>query len=338
MRICIVGHYGGNESFTDGQSVKVQSLYNALKKHLPNEKVDLVDTYYLNKTTLMFSLRFLHCLLFDKVFIFLPAARGRTILFKVFFYIKKILRKRVFHDCIAGSLDEEVLVHKNWIKYLNCFDSNWMESPQQVEKLKAIGITNTEYIPNFKSITPISIDEMRGIQYERPFKFCTFCRVEPRKGIEDALIAMKEINEVNPGTAELDVYGPIQPGQEDWFDRMQKEYNGLFNYCGVVNPNDSVDCLKEYLALLFPTRYFTEGMPGTIIDAMFAGIPVIARKWAWCDNMIKDGYNGIVYDFSNPRAIDQILNMKENCLKESFRYSECEVISKIISILTWGGH
>lgn len=341
MRICIVGHFGGNENFTDGQSVKVKSLYEGLSFHYPDLLIDKVDTYYLKKNPIKLGFSFLKCLLFDKRIVFLPAARGRNYFFRLFYIINRFSKKKIYHDCIAGSLNKAIPVHPKWKKYLNSFEVNWMESPEQVEKLREVGIANAEYLPNFKHIEPVSVETIKSLKYSKPFRFCTFCRVEPMKGIEDALQAIREINKRESGLAVLDVYGPIQPGYEEWFEQTKTKYQDVLNYCGVVDPHDSVRALKDYFIMLFPTQYFSEGMPGTIIDAMYAGLPVIARRWAWCDNMIQTGYNGISYDFEHPEKLveiiwdavhhpDAMVAMKENCLNESEKYSEKVIVEKIV--------
>lgn len=339
-RIGIVGHFGGKELFTDGQTVKVKSLFEGLSFHYPEVQIDTVDTYFLNKKPFKFGISLTNCLFHNNKIIFLPAARGREYMFCFFYYLSSWLKKDVYHDCIAGSLDIEIADHPRWMKYLNGFKVNWMESPEQVEKLRKIGISNAVYLPNFKHIEPISLEEMKTLKYEKPYKFCTFSRVEPKKGIEDALRIIQDINNTEGVVAQLDVYGPVQPGHEDWFEQTKDTYKNILHYKGVVDPHDSVDVLKRYFALLFPTQYFTEGMPGTIIDAMFAGLPVIARRWAWCDNMIQSGYNGISYSFDNPELLkdvlldavsnpETILSMKENCLKEANKYSEKVIVEKI---------
>ena len=344
MRISIVGHFGGKELFTDGQSVKIKSLYEGLSYYYPDLVIDKVDTYYLKKNPFIFIFSLFRCLIRNKKIIFLPAARGRKYMFCVFYYICVLLNRDVYHDCIASSLDRELADHPKWLKYLNRFKVNWMESPEQVKELKKIGINNAVYLPNFKHIECLSLDEMKTFQYMKPYNFCTFSRVEPKKGIEDALKIIQKINDAKGFVAQLDVYGPIQPGFEEWFEQIKDTYKDICNYKGIVNPHDSVDALKKYFALLFPTQYYTEGMPGTIIDAMFAGVPVIARRWAWCDNMIQSGYNGISYDYESPELLEEILlrviddpniilSMKGNCLNESEKYSEKLIVKRIYQTL-----
>ena len=216
-----------------------------------------------------------------------------------------------------------------------------MESPTQVERLKSMGIMNASYLPNFKPLESVDVS-LLNVDIQHTKRFVVFSRVEEKKGIEDALCAIKDINDSSTQImATLDIYGPVQPGSEEWFESIIKRYAGIANYKGVVDPYASVSTIKNYFALLFPTQYFTEGMPGTIVDAMFAGLPVISRRWAWCDCMIISGYNGISYDFDKPELLKEILervirnpteiiNMKANCVKESEKYSDKFVIKKIV--------
>lgn len=99
--------------------------------------------------------------------------------------------------------------------------------------------------------------------------------------------------------------------------------------------------LKEYYMLLFPTYWNGEGMPGTIIDALSAGLPIIARRWEFCDDMIDDMLTGLVYEFNQPEELERriefavenpaiIANMKKTCLDKALEYSEDCVIGRII--------
>ena len=44
---------------------------------------------------------------------------------------------------------------------------------------------------------------------------------------------------------------------------------------------------------IFPTRFTTEGIPGSIIDSYYAGVPVLASKWNSFDDVIEDGKTGV---------------------------------------------
>ena len=65
--------------------------------------------------------------------------------------------------------------------------------------------------------------------------------------------------------------------------------------------------LKNYFLLAFPTKFYTEGIPGTILDAYAAGVPVIASKWESFFDVIEEGKTGIGYEFDNQKELEKIL-------------------------------
>lgn len=102
-------------------------------------------------------------------------------------------------------------------------------------------------------------------------------------------------------------------------------------YKGFVDAAKSVETLQSYYMLLFPTRYYNEGIPGTIIDAMAAGVPVIARKWHYCSEMLMHQINGLIYDFDDKNGLFEmikysienetvIVKMKSKCLEKADEY------------------
>ena len=100
-------------------------------------------------------------------------------------------------------------------------------------------------------------------------------------------------------------------------------------YKGMVESSKSVEVLKSYYVLLFPTRFFTEGIPGTIVDAYAAGIPVISSRWESFSDVVDERETGFGYEFGNVNELikmikyvlnqpDYIIKMKEKCLEKSF--------------------
>lgn len=332
--ICIVGHFGGNRSFTDGQTVKTKYLYNALLER--SFSVDKVDTFFVNTKPLFFIFQLMKNIIKNDVIIFLLSKNGRKILFPFFYFVHNISSKRFFHYAIGGSLAREVIKNPRFKKYVAYFSGNWVESKKLVNELREVGVENSCYVPNFKKIKPIE-----DIEVNDKFKFCTFSRVILEKGIEDAINAIESLK--NKYTVSLDIYGPIPDDYKKRFFEILK-YTECCHYKGSVSPDESVNILKDYYCLLFPTFWKAEGMPGTIIDAFASGLPVIARRWPLCDELITDGKTGLVYDFDKPELLvekieyaiahkDEIFNMKMNCLNESKKYSEEVVITQIIDLL-----
>ncbi len=165
------------------------------------------------------------------------------------------------------------------------------------------------------------------------------------KGIEDAIAAVKAVNKIFGFTVcKLDIYGQISETYESRFDEMKKEFKEEIQYCDCVNPSESVDVLKQYFALLFPTYYEGEGFAGTIIDAFSAGIPVVASDWKYNKEIVGDGV-GAVYHTGNNKELEAImidfcrhpqkaLSMKKKCLMESNKYTADHVIRQLNELIS----
>ena len=80
--------------------------------------------------------------------------------------------------------------------------------------------------------------------------------------------------------------------------------------------------------MIFPTHYKTEGIPGTIIDAYAAGIPVVAARWNNCRDVIDEGVTGVGYELGNVHELTDCLDniarnpkrfisMKIDCVKKA---------------------
>ena len=64
---------------------------------------------------------------------------------------------------------------------------------------------------------------------------------------------------------------------------------------GEIDSDKSVDIIKNYYWLLFPTRWDGEESAGTICESFIAGVPVIATDWKFNSEMIKSGYDVLIY-------------------------------------------
>ena len=323
----------------DGQTIKTKNVYNALKREGYFD-VRKIDTYFIRKNPVRFFVQFLFSVFTTEKYIVLLSQNGRKVLFPVLYFIEKYLHKNVYNYGIGGRLAREVNQKAKWKKYVSNFHGNWMESPQIVEDLARLGVNNAVYIPNFKRLTILKKEEMVK-SFDEPYRFVIFSRINKEKGIEDAIAAINSVNhKYNKKIATLDLYGPIEDGYEKRLEQCLSDSDKYCRYCGVVDSEKSVEALKDYYMLLFPTHWRHEGIPGTIIDALTAGVPIISRKWQFCDDMITNYYSGYVYDFESPEDLEKcieyaisnpmnVIAMKENCLKKAYEYSE-EYAMKII--------
>ena len=328
-RIAIIGHFGGKENYLDGQTVKTKSLYEELSNYT-DWKIKIADTYYRHKNPIRLLWQTASCLLTTKDIIILVSGNGMRTYFPILYIMAKVFGKRIYHSVIGAHLDRYVIKYPAFKKYLNAFVVNWVETASMCDRMEAVGVTNGQTLQNFKRLRILK--ELPSEMQKKPYKLCTFSRVMEEKGIADAVEAVKAANEALGETAyTLDIYGPIDREQEAWFAQLKEKFPDFVVYQGSVPYGESVGVLKNYFCLLFPTRYFTEGVPGTIIDGYAAGIPVIASKWESIADVLDEGITGYGYEFEKVEDLtallvkfagdpEMITGLKPNCIQKAKTY------------------
>jgi len=242
---------------------------------------------------------------------------------------------------IGGWLPQFLTNKKRLTKTLKKFEGIYVETNTMKRALEAQGFRNVLIMPNCKQLTPISEDSLMPSN-ELPYRLCTFSRVMKEKGIEDAIDAIKAINEkAGKIIYTLDIYGQVDGAQIEWFEELKQRFPAYVAYGGLVPFDKSVEVLKDYFALLFPTRFYTEGIPGTIIDAYAAGIPVISARWESFADIVEEGITGFGYEFGSIEDLtnklsyaaensEEVFSMKSSCLAYSKRYLPKEAIRVLI--------
>ena len=265
---------------------------------------------------------------------------GRLLpLFKVLFYNRKI-----HYVVIGGWLPKMVERKKRIAKDLKKFDGIYVETNTMKKALEMQGFENVYVMPNCKNLNAIPEENLVYPKGE-PYKFCIFSRIMKEKGIEDAVKAVEAVNEqLGKTVCTLDIYGQVDSTQTEWFENLKQQFTNCVQYCGCVKAEHSVEVLREYFALLFPTHFYTEGIPGTIIDAYASGIPVISARWESYSDVIEEGKTGIGYEFNNIEQLKKVLlgvvqnpdvmiQKKKKCLKKAKEFIPENAIKVLINRL-----
>lgn len=344
-KVSIIGHYAYGLEYLDGQTIKTKIVTNELCKKYGETEVLQFDTHGGIKTLLKAPIYTWRAMKNADNIIILPAHNGLRIFGRLLPFFKTFFKKRKIHYVVIGGWLSKVLEkQKGLTKSLKKFDGIYVETNTMKMALVAKGFGNVFVMPNCKELTPLSVSDL-VYQNEAPYKLCTFSRVMKEKGIEDAIEVVKEINsEYGKKIYTLDIYGQVDPAQIEWFDKLKENLPDGVKYCGLVPFDKSVEVLKEYFFLLFPTKFYTEGIPGTIIDAYAAGVPVISARWDSFNDIVDEHVTGIGYDFNNvddmkrklfevTKYISEINALKMNCLQKSKQFLPNEVIEIIVEQL-----
>lgn len=164
---------------------------------------------------------------------------------------------------------------------------------------------------------------------------CTFSRVMKEKGIEEAVEATKILNDRGIDCT-LTIFGQIDKHQIEWFEELKLSFPQYVQYGGVIPYDQSVECLKNYDVLLFPTYYEGEGFAGTLLDAMAAGVPIVASDWKY-NREIVNKRNGVLVPVKDEEALASAVlrvknnhNLKETSLEEARKYMPDEAMKTLM--------
>lgn len=311
-KIAIIGHFGFGGNYLDGQTIKTKIITKELVRQFGDEQVLKIDTHGGKKVLPKLFFQTISALRKTKNVVMLPAHNGIKFFTPILTIFNKIFKRKLFYIVIGGWLPEYLKDKKGLEKRLKKFDGIFVETNTMKTALQNMRFQNIFVMPNCKDLKILSKEELVYPSGE-PYKWCTFSRVCKEKGIEDAVNAVKAVNEqMGRIVYTLDIYGQVDKNQTEWFENLKATFPEYITYGGMVEYDKSVDILKNYFALLFPTQYYTEGIPGAIIDAYAAGVPVVCTRWENFFDIIKDGVTGIAYDFADKEALKQVLEKINN--------------------------
>lgn len=341
VKASVLGHFGEGVKLLNGQTVKTKIITEELQNQLGQDQVLKFDTHGGWKILLKAPFQVFRALKKSMNVLIFPAHNGLRVYAPLLSFQRKFFKKRKIHYVVIGGwLPEFLTRHKSLSKILKKFDAIYVETDTMKSALESQGFENVIVMPNCKKLNILSESELL-YPSEAPYKLCTFSRVMKEKGIEDAVNAVVTVNTVLGYQAfSLDIYGQIDGLQIEWFNSLQKKFPSYIRYGGLVSFDKSVDVLKDYFALLFPTYYEGEGFAGTLLDAYSAGVPVIASDWKYNIELVNEGV-GYVYHTGDQPAFAEILKevaikpelllcKKKLCLKEAEKYRIDSVIRILI--------
>ncbi len=351
--IFIIGTFGYSNNQLDGQTIKTRNVYDLIRaKH--DGEVSYIDTLDVrSKPWILFTMvwRMIKC---DKL-VLIPCTNNLNILFPVAYYLSRLFKFDIIHICIGGWQVEYFVGSKTIMKSdginecgQNSNKPRWTPHPLQmklnkkikvimpemkteIKELKELGFTNLDFFPNFRMVNP-------SLKKALPKKADTLrlifmARIMKQKGYE-TVFKFAEYAKNKQMNVLIDFYGQINLDEESYFMSLVESHSENVSYRGYLSPDKITSTLMEYDMMMLPTRFYTESLPGTILDSYIAGIPIIATKWKYAEEFIEDGRTGFIVPFKNgqdefDRKInliyddrEKLAQMKESAAKEAINYSE----------------
>ena len=251
-----------------------------------------------------------------------------------------IRRKPVFQIAIGGMSNcEFVKTEKKYRDLVKKLQAVFVEIKSMINEYNHLGIDQVYYMPNCKAIDKDT--RRKEPLLVEPYRFCTYSRVTPSKGIEEAIKAVERLNEEKGECyCTLDIYGTYLPEDSKWFEKLMSHASPAISYKNKIDRNESIVTLGQYDLMLFPTKHGGEGVPGAMIDCYEAGLPIVVCNTSFMSQIVIDEKSGFVYEGDNDLNLDKAIlrytesltkdekkQMRKNCMEMAMEYDTEKAIS-----------
>lgn len=329
MKILLVGTADLSGKTIGGQLEKTRIICMELK----NRGIDLTfcNMFTLGKGLRMIA-KFIYCYYKNEYIIVITSNRGTSVMIEMISILKKIWKRRVVF-----------LVVGNQVEHLSTFSSRKLEAIDkyyfEVDEMRnrVSQQIKTGFLSNCKNMQKPNLEYKNGSGSKR---ICYYSEISYRKGFDIIVSALENLNRESK-KYQLDVYGFFSETEKREMLALcdGKDY---ISFKGTIKREETVNILAQYLFMVFPSRHKLEGVPGAIVDAYEAGVPVICSDIAYLPYIVTDGKTGFIYhgekeliEILNQIADDDsdILSFRKNCQIESEKYNIISAIDLLLDDL-----
>jgi glycosyltransferase involved in cell wall biosynthesis len=329
-----VGLWGqlGGDNPADGQAIKTIYVLRKLQEKYGSNNVTYQNTNKWRKNPIIFFFGSVKLFVRSNNIVIMPANNGLRVIAKIYNFLSLFAKRKIIYFVIGGFLPQFLDDNPHYCKYLQKYRSIFVETPSIRTDLLKRGLRTVSLIPNFKLVERVDFNFVESFSFSDKIMLCTFSRVTPSKGINEAIEAVVELN-AKEGAVRyyLDIYGLVDSKYQDTFIQKINSHSEFLAYKGVVSFEDATKILPNYFALLFPTYYHGEGFAGCLIDAFFSGLPIIASDWLYNSEIVVNGVNGYLCTPRSAISIQECvktlerdrnkyLEIRKNNYKKSFEY------------------
>ena len=201
-----------------------------------------------------------------------------------------------------------------------------VETPSLQKMYETIyGLSNVSILTNFRMESPCI--ERSEKPKTRKINLVYFSRIVPSKGLDDLIASFQLLPADIKNAICIDIYGS---NDNEWSQKVLGELPCGVQYKGNLAEKKIVT-LSKYDALVFPTKH-CEGVPGSIVEALLAGLPVISSRFGMVSDTLTNEVDSLIYDFgSNEGLIDSLVRfasddrlrdrLKEGALASAKKYT-----------------
>lgn len=326
-RILVLGYFGYNTNQLDGQTVKTRDIYRLVEEQAGG-KVDYYDTedFQFHKMSIF---RMFWKVMRCRTLFYLPAHNNLKHVFP-FIYLMSVLCRFEVHYFVVGGWLREFLTDLPFHRFgLKRIAGIHVETQRLLTELQQYyGFNNVDIFPNFRffdfDLKKYDSDKLRIVFMAR------VCRMKGLDWIFELASRIKECHLQDRFSVTF--FGPVLSEDQVYFEESLSEYS-FVEYKGALEPSEIHKTLCQYDVMLLPTHYYTEGLPGSIVDAYIAGLPVIVSEWKHAHEFVDDGISGYIIPFreGQNQLIEKVMllekdrrllhELKANVLKKRMEFA-----------------
>lgn len=289
----VLGYFGTLNNQLDGQTVKTREVFKLFREKAFDYNVVFFDTQYLRKS-FIYIFKMMYYVVISKKIIYIPAHNNLKFFLPILFVLSRIFNSEIHYFVVGGWL-ADFIKDKPLLRFiLRKISTIHSETDLLIKRLnQEYNIHNVYKFNNFRYVSDSNVEDDNGDS--GIFKLVFMSRINKMKGYEVVLELAKRLSRYN---IQIDFYGPINIEDSSHFLQTIKGLNNV-TYNGILSESKITSVLKKYDVLVLPTKYYTEGLPGAIVDAYFAGIPVIATNWLHASEFIDNNETGFIIPFKD---------------------------------------
>ncbi len=293
-KILVLGFFGYNTNQLDGQTVKTRDVYRLTKEQFVSCKVDYFDTQCLQENKLQ-VFRMLWMVICCKTLFYLPAQNNLTVFFPIIYCLSKVFRVKIHYFVVGGWLREfltQLPLHRFMLRHIKGIHVETKRLKRELEEY--YHLKNVDLFPNFRFFEFVP----QRTETEK-LRIVFMARVMKQKGL-DWIFALADYIEEHGLQDKFSITFFGQEADEDkaYFEDNVAKYS-FVEYRSSLQPAEIHETLSQYDLMLLPTHFYTEGLPGSIVDAYISGIPVIVTEWKHSREFVDDGKSGFIVPFDN---------------------------------------
>jgi glycosyltransferase involved in cell wall biosynthesis len=199
---------------------------------------------------------------------------------------------------LPGSLFRNIIAHFLVRRFANKCDAVIVPTDSTEEYLRMIGVTAPTYVQptgieydRFQHVEPAQVEKLKKrLKIKDETVFVSVSRLSNEKNIDFMIDALAELKKNTDKAFRLLIVGDGHQKQ-----RLQAKIDELgltetIQLVGSVAPENMANWYQLGDAFLFASQSETQGM--VILEAMAAGLPVVAVRSSGIDDVVEDGFNG----------------------------------------------